>query len=382
MNTGRVSALVVKELRKLIREPATLFMLLLFPVILTAAFGASFGAIGSGSGASNYAIAVVNNEQTPSAWSKEFITQLTATTVLIPKPYSDLAAAQTDLQQGRISGLIILPGDFGASIDSFKVDPSNPSAWKTTTIQLSVDKGNMIVTATVPPLVQQALTTSIYGKEALSAPQPVRIGSPTLIQSEKLTQFDYMVPGLFSYAAIFISMMVAQTFTTEREQGILRRISVTPTTTGDIFASHIVSNMIIGVLQVAGVLTVARLIGFKPLGGVLELAVALLAVLLLVLCNIGFGLIVATIAKSSGAATGLSFLMILPQMFLGSFVPAPRELSSLVPTWYVSDALSSLFLRGASVYSPQVVTDITVVGVYAAVVIAIGVVLYNRYGYR
>ena len=382
MNANRVSALVGKELRKLVREPATLFMLLLFPVVLTAAFGVSFGALGAGSGASTYTTAVVNNEKTPSAWSTEFISQLAATKVLVPVIYGDLNAAQLDLQQGKISGLIVLPGDFGLSIDSFKANPADPSAWRTTTIDLSVDKGNMIVTAVVPPLVQQALTYSLYGKDATSAPQPIRIGSPTLVQAEKVSQFDYMVPGLFSYAAIFISMMVAQTFTTEREQGILRRISVTPTTTGDIFASQIVSNMIIGVAQVAGVLTVARLLGFRPLGGVVELAVALLAVHLLVLCNIGFGLIVATIAKSSGAATGLSFIMILPQMFLGSFVPAPKEISRFVPTWYVSDALSSLFLRGASVTSQQVVTDLLAVGGFAVVVLAVGVVLYDRYGNR
>ena len=67
----------------------------------------------------------------------------------------------------------------------------------------------------------------------------------------------------------------------------------------------------------------------------------------------GFGLITATIAKSSGAATGLSFLFVLPQMFLGTFVGASLSgaaqiAGKVVPSYYVTDALTSVFLRGAT----------------------------------
>jgi len=42
----RVLALVKMELLKLIREPANLFMNLLFPAILTLVFGLAFGSLG------------------------------------------------------------------------------------------------------------------------------------------------------------------------------------------------------------------------------------------------------------------------------------------------------------------------------------------------
>ena len=47
MNMQRVSALVKMELKKIIREPAYLFMMLLFPLVLTLAFGLSFGTMDS-----------------------------------------------------------------------------------------------------------------------------------------------------------------------------------------------------------------------------------------------------------------------------------------------------------------------------------------------
>ncbi len=52
-------ALSKKEWRRMFREPAFLFMIILFPVILTIAFGTSFGAVG-GSQSSTYNLAVVD----------------------------------------------------------------------------------------------------------------------------------------------------------------------------------------------------------------------------------------------------------------------------------------------------------------------------------
>ena len=43
MNSQRLTVLIKVGLKKLVREPATLFMMLLFPAVLTLAFGAAFG---------------------------------------------------------------------------------------------------------------------------------------------------------------------------------------------------------------------------------------------------------------------------------------------------------------------------------------------------
>ncbi len=107
-------------------------------------------------------------------------------------------------------------------------------------------------------------------------------------------------------------------------------------------------------------------LGFKPDIGIPDYAFAFILVLVFSLSNIGFGLITATIAKSSGAATGLSFLFLLPQMFLGTFVGASlsgaaQVAGKVVPSYYVTDALTSVFLRGASIASATVLMDFAVV---------------------
>jgi ABC-2 type transport system permease protein len=113
-----------------------------------------------------------------------------------------------------------------------------------------------------------------------------------------------MVPGLFSYAAIFITMLVAVAFSAERELGLLRRINVTPTSSSEVIVSQVIANLITGTVQVAIVYLAAGLMGFRAQTTPLGIAYALTIVLFLVLCNVGFGLITASLVKSSGAATG------------------------------------------------------------------------------
>ncbi|MCX6654614.1 MAG: ABC transporter permease [Candidatus Bathyarchaeota archaeon] len=157
-------------------------------------------------------------------------------------------------------------------------------------------------------------------------------------------------------------------------------MAVTPTTSSEIFMSQILANLATGTLQVAIVYVAAKIMGFHAAGGAAEIAYAFVIVLLLVACNIGFGLITASLVKSSGAATGLSFLFILPQMLLGTFVPAPQSVGRLVPSYYVTDALTSIFLRGAPLTSPTVIFDLAIVALISIAVLIVGVIAFSRFG--
>jgi len=61
--------------------------------------------------------------------------------------------------------------------------------------------------------------------------------------------FDTMAPGLFAYACIFIIMTVSMSFTDDRENGLLKRINVTPTPSSQFIGSHIITNLFIAVIQ-------------------------------------------------------------------------------------------------------------------------------------
>jgi ABC-type multidrug transport system permease subunit len=381
MRAQRVSALVAKELKRLVREPANLFMAILFPMILTVAFGAAFGGLGSGGGDATYTVGFVDlGASEGTGWAESFKGGIAETGMLVIAEYGDNETAHGDLLQGRIDAIVVLPEDFGDSIDSFLANPADPSLWINSTVGLAVDQGSMVIGAAVPPMIRQVLAATIFGEEAATLALPLTIGVPARVASSHLTQFDYMVPGLFSYSAIFVTLIVAQAFSVEREQGLLKRISMTPTSSSEVIVSQVIANLITGAFQVAIVYTVASLMGFRAQASLGGIAFALIIVLFLVLCNVGFGLVTASLVKSSGAATGLAFVFILPQMLLGTFVPASREIARFVPSYYITDALTSLFLRGAPMSSPVILMDLLVVAAVSVVVVVVGVFAFQRFG--
>lgn len=386
MNFQRVFSLVKKDLKKLVREPATLFMIILFPVVLTLALGASFGAFG-GTESTTYQIGVVSMDSAGPyrQWSQHFIGNLTNTAILEIQDFSDNETAQTDLIQGKIQAVLLIPENFGQSCNSFWEAPTNSNHWINTTVQLYLDSGSMFATQAIPPIIQQVLAATVYGDQPISVPRPIQIGSPSLVEASRLTMFDYFAPGIFAFAAIFITMTVAESFTTDREKGLLRRINVTPTTPTEFMTSQTISNMFAALIQVALVFVMAYLVGYRPNVDAASFALAFVIVLVFSLCNVGFGLITATIAKSPQAATGIAFIFIMPQMFLGTFVgaalsPSAQVAGKFMPSYYVTDALTSLFLRGAPISSPTILLDLAVVSICSVIALLLGIVLFRKYG--
>ena len=189
---------------------------------------------------------------------------------------------------------------------------------------------------------------------------------------------------MFTFASIFLIMMVGQSFAQDRENGMMKRIRISPTSPTEFMLGQVVSYMGIALIQAALVFTMTYVMGFRPAVGASAYAFAFVLVLVFSMSNVGFGLITATIAKSPGAATGLSFLFVLPQMFLGTFVGASLSggaqiVGKFVPSYYVTDALTSLFLRGAGLTSTALLLDLAIVSTSCVAILTVGIVLYGKY---
>jgi ABC-type multidrug transport system permease subunit len=82
-------------------------------------------------------------------------------------------------------------------------------------------------------------------------------------------------------------------------------------------------------------------------------------------------------------ATGISFIFIMPQMFLGTFIPlsgASQAAAAFVPSSYVTNALTTLLLRGAPVTTLSLWIDLLVVAVVGVAVVLVGIVLFGKLG--
>jgi ABC-type Na+ efflux pump permease subunit len=382
MKLQRILALTKKEMKKTIREPAVLFMIFLFPIVFVFAFGASFGGVGGGQPV--YQVGVVSMDQGASVNASQLLlTALSDTKILNVQTYVDNQTAQNDLSQGNVQAVVVIPSDFSQSFASYQAAPNDPSAWTNATVALYLDKGSLVATQAVPPIIQQVLT-AIAGQSQQSPSSPFSLETASLVEVKTPSALDFIAPGMFTFASIFLIMMVAQSFATDRENGMMKRIRITPTTPTEFMASQVLSYMAIALVQAALVFVMVYLMGFKPDVGIPAYAFAFVLVLVFSLSNVGFGLITATISKSPGAATGISFLFVLPQLFLGTFVgaslsSAAQVAGKFVPSYYVTDALTSLFLRGAALTSPVLLLDFATVSVSCVAILAVGVILYGKY---
>jgi ABC-2 type transport system permease protein len=386
MNISRVLALAKKDWKRTIREPAVLFMIILFPVMLTVAFGASFGA-NAGSQPTTYSIGVVNlsNTTNPSSYSIQFIQALENSNVLKVHIYSNNETAQSVLSQGQLQAVLIVPSAFDASIQSYKSNPNEPAMWTNSSLSIYLDKASLVAGQVIPTMIQQVLSSQTLGIKNDAVLSPIGIADASFVQVTSQTVFDTFVPGLFAFASIFLIMMVAQSFTGDRESGMLRRIVTTPTSASELMTSQVVSYLGIGVIQAMLVFGSAYALGYRPSVGIAGIAFGLVIASVFAICNVGFGLITASIAKSTGAATGISFLFLLPQMFLGTYVGMALSSSAqaagrFVPSFYVTDALTSLFTRGASIASPVVLIDFGVVGASSIAILLAGILLFRKVG--
>ncbi len=357
-------------------------MIFLFPIIFVVAFGSSFG--GFGGGTPVYHIGVVNTDSTTSGpqLSQQFLNALTNTSILNLQIYDKNQTAQNDLSQGKIQAIIIIPPDFSQSLASYEASPNNPNQWTNTTISLYLDKGSIIATQAVPPILQQVLA-SMTNQNQQAAPSPLRLATASLVEVKTPSALDFIAPGMFTFASIFLIMIVGQSFAQDRENGMMKRIRITPTTPTEFMMSQVISYMGIALVQAALVFAMIYALGFRPNVGIPVYAFAFLLVLVFSLSNVGFGLITATIAKSSGAATGIAFLFVIPQLFLGTFVGASLSSAAqiagkFVPSYYVTDALTSLFLRGAAIASPTILLDLAIISLSCIAILAIGILLYAK----
>lgn len=380
MKLQRAIALTKKEMKKTVREPAVLFMIFLFPIVFVFAFGSAF----SGGGQPTYNIGVVNSDGVNSVnASQALLAAMSSTKILNLQTYVDNNTAQNDLSQGKIQAVMLIPNEFSLSFASYEAAPGDPNAWRNATIVLYLDKGSIVATQAIPPIIQQILI-SITGQSQQAPANPFRLEIASLVDVKVPSALDVIAPGMFTFASIFLIMMVAQSFTQDRENGMMKRIRITPTTPTEFITSQVISYMVIALIQAALVFAMMYVMGFRPQVGMSTYAFAFVLVLMFSLSNVGFGLITATIAKTSGAATGLSFLFVLPQLFLGTFVGASLSSGAqiagkFVPSYYVTDALTSLFLRGAAITSMAVLLDTAIVSVFCIAILALGIVLYGKY---
>jgi len=173
------------------------------------------------------------------------------------------------------------------------------------------------------------------------------------VEDTSLKPIQYIAPGLLAWAiASGATFGAAITLVSWRQKKLLRRLRLTPASTGAIAAARITVSLLIALVQLA----VFLLIATTPYFG-LKLThwwwMAIPIVIAGALTFLSIGLLAGSITRTEQAATALANLIILPMAFLGgAFVPlafAPawiQKVSYVMPLRYLVVGVQDVMARG------------------------------------
>jgi len=243
------------------------------------------------------------------------------------------------LKDGDRGAVVIVPQGF-----------ENDLAQGGAALEVYYDNSNLIrigyVTSTVQAVVD-AYNQSLSGQN-----DAVRLDEQA-VDTQTVRFIDFLTPGMVGMTIMWTNLVVGFMMVTWREQGILRRLGVTPLRPGVLIASQAVSFALISLVQVALILVIGRLVFNVHIeGSYLWLAVS---GLLGVLCMMSIGYVIASFMRTANSMNAIANLVAFPMLFLGRSYfpidpsPALAPIVQAVPLTHLNDALREVVNHGGGV---------------------------------
>ena len=376
---------------ELFRNRLGLVMLILMPLFMMVMVGFIYP---SNNTLSNVPVALANQDvayNNSTAGSQYFLSVLYGinhvTGMLTITNATGVGEIKDLVQKGDVEGGIVIPSNFTQSIMSREqgtviivTDQSNPQVSATIQAALTAvfqQMGTVLAQDNVKNLNQ----TAVNDNNSLAIVQPYNIQAEGVV-SGHFSYFDFIAPGIVAMT-VMMSVMTGlpAAISHEREIGTLDGMMVAPINRLSIILGKTLAQTARGLLQGAIILTLATVLFGVTIHGSMLLVIGLL--LLGVFSFVGLGVVLTSFAKDQETAMMLMMTLMFPMMFLsGVFFPIQQmpwymqDISKVLPLTYASQALRKVMVLGAGV--PAIATELTVLIVFGAVMIAIAVPVFRR----
>jgi len=345
MNILRIKAVAKKELIHIRRDPQSLAMAIIIPVMLVLLFGSSLSL-----DVDNVPLVIWDQSNTP--LSRDYISRFAASPYFAVTgyvdSYQDIERA-IDRRQALIA--LVIPRDFARDLDRREIGQ----------VQLLLD-GSDANTATIALGYAQAVTAEFNSRvlvQRLSS--KVALGSGGLDArvrvwfNEELAAKNYIVPGLIAVImTIIAALLTSLTVAREWETGTMELLISTPVTAKELIVGKTAPYFVIGIIDVILAMVVAELVFAVPMRGSRLLLLGLSAVLLV--SALMLGILVSVVAKSQLLASQLTLLSTALPSFLLSGLMYPitnmpqvlQWLTQIVPARYAVSIFKDVCLKGST----------------------------------
>lgn len=376
MNPGRLFALIRKEFIQIVRDPRTLALTFVIPVVMLLLLGYA-----ATNDVRNVPLAVFDQDR--SAASRALLRAYQAADYFkLALEVDNEAQLRFLIDSNKARAGIIIPPDYGRKL----------AGGQTAQVAFVIDGSDPTVAATAlaaATLIGQSQSTRL-AVERLAMIAPAAAGGMRATVEVRtqvwynpgLVSAHYMVPGLIGMILQFLTtILTATSIVRERERGTIEQLIVTPLRSWELVVGKLAPYVLIAFFDTLEILAAGVLLFKVPINGDLGLLLALCALFLVT--TLGIGLLISTVANTQQEAMLTTMMTVLPSIFLsGFFFPLAampwflQIVSYAVPLRYFLIIARGIVLKGVGVSA--LLPEILALSLFALVVMAAAAIRFRK----
>ena len=334
----RLKALMAKEFVQILRDPSSLLIAFVLPLILLFLFG--YG-VSLDARRLPLGVAVQDSGQQAQSLAGAFA----ASPYFVVQQAREPRGLLAQLVDGELRGVVVIPADFDRNLQR----------GDTPQVQVLTD-GSETNTANFVQNYAQGVVATWQTQQAEQRGASVA-GAPYLATrtwfNPELSSRDSLVPGALAIImAIIGTLLTALVVAREWERGTMEALLATPVGIVELVAGKLLPYFALGLGAMLGSTAVAVFLFGVPFRGSLLALLATSAAFML--AALGQGLLISTVAKNQFVASQVAVITgFLPAFLLSGFIfeiasmPLPiRVLTHVIAARYLVSSLQTLFLDG------------------------------------
>jgi ABC-2 type transport system permease protein len=337
----RTLSLTRKELTHIVRDPRTLTIMIVIPLVMLVILGYA-----GTTDVDHLRTAVYDGDKT--AQSRELIEAYQTSNYFDIVQYvekeDDLAYL---INRGDVRGGLIIPAGYGRKMAAgeptnvaFVIDGSDPTVANT-----AFSASQLVGQSISVKEIEQSFGVSMATLPGVDV-------MPRVWYNPNLESANFMIPGLMVMILfMFTTLLTATAIVRERELGTIEQLIVTPIRSIELILAKVIPYIMISFLIIIEVLVGGVLIFGVPIKGSVILLLGLAS--LFIITALGIGILISTLARTQLEAFLLTFATLLPTLFLsGLFFPIEampgwlQAVSYLIPARYAMVIMRGIILKG------------------------------------
>ncbi len=366
MNLKRIAILTKKEAKQLIRDPLSIALGILLPVVLLLICG-----FGMSTDVRNIRMAIVVPK--PSYEANQIVSRFQSNGFFQSIVVSSTSEAEERLRKHDVDTCLFLPQDFskrcleGNAKLLLVVNASNPSP-----AFLKQGYVQTVLAGIMPTLVREGSGENT--EQGGSGVFTLGIQTRQWFNEEGRSAYG-IVPGIIVIILTLIgALLTSMVMAREYELGNLESMFVTPMRSGEILLAKMTVNFCLGMVGLGIALALSWSLFSVPIRG--NLAILLFGSSIYLCVSLGIGLLISSLTKNQFLAVSCTLMTtFLPSYILSGFLFEIKSMpmflqwvTVFVPARYYVDFLQTSLLVGNVL--PNVMWNLSVLSVFAVIMLA------------